>query len=342
MSDSSDKTVFFFGAGASFASDFELPVMKDFFREKDFKTGSYKNLERFIKEKFKHEDFTSLNLEEVVTFIELSLDTFGSFGKYPDSYIYEARREFGEYVNMRLKISNLKGCKNHEKIIGQDIAGVNSMNSIISLNYDLVIDNTLYVNSPRLSKRKNDLDHRCLLNRMYNLLAKTKLFHGERASLYPKDEEFGFYLKLHGSVDWIYCPNINCDNHQIFFPNWLGSNEVHNKPGDLCSLCGSPLVNVIVPPTMHKTFEKFPKLGLLWSLAYRELYKANKIVFFGVSFAPSDYYLRWLVSKAINEREDKPVIININTDSSISDEIERITGIKSVYRENLDKFIEDS
>ena len=41
------KTVYFFGAGASHASDFELPCLKDFFKA-CFKPDEYPNLYQFI------------------------------------------------------------------------------------------------------------------------------------------------------------------------------------------------------------------------------------------------------------------------------------------------------
>lgn len=338
MADISQKTVYFLGAGASKASDFKLPTMQEFFREDDFQTEEYQNLKNFMKDRFPHVSLANLNLEEVITSIELSLDTFGSFGKHPEPYIYEARREFDAYANTRLQISDRKGCNNLKRIIDENLAGKNSKDSIITLSYDLVVDNTLYELSPKESNGLQ-LDHSCLLDRMYKLLGRTVLIHGERASLYHGYKGLGFYLKLHGSVDWIYCPNTTCGNHQLFFPNWLGSESVHNKSGNLCSLCGSPLVNVIVPPTMYKTFEKFPKLGLLWSLAYRELNKADKIVIFGVSFAPSDYYLRWLFKKATTERKDKPTILNINTDNEVCGCVEKITGIRPQHFSTLDEYL---
>jgi hypothetical protein len=100
-----------------------------------------------------------------------------------------------------------------------------------------------------------------------------------------------------------------------------------------------PIVSVIIPPTMYKTFEKFPKLGFLWSLAYRELNIADKIVVFGVSFAPSDYYLRWLFKKAITDRKNKPTIINIDSNPEISDKIKEITGIAPEYFPTLDEYL---
>jgi len=320
---------------------------------------NYCNLSRFIRDKFRETPCEKLNLEEIVTFLDLSVDAFGSLGEPPRAYLYQARRELEWYVNNRLRIPERKGCQEHKKIIDESIAGFDSTDSIITLNYDLVVDNTLYELSPKQIKpHEEKLEHGCLLDRMYSLLGRTVLWHGERASLYHRDKEPGFYLKLHGSVDWLYCPNATCGNHQLFFPNWLGSEEVHDKAGDLCSLCGSPLVNVIVPPTMHKTFEKYPKLGLLWSLAFQELSKADTIVIFGVSFAPSDYYLRWLFKKATYERDiriyeygrniriyeygrniRKLTIFDIDKDSSVCEEIERITGIKPIYKKTLYEFL---
>jgi len=338
---STNKTVYFLGAGASHASEYKLPCMQGFFRENDFKSEDYSSLFKFIERKFSRLSFNELNLEEVITFLELSLDTFGSFGEHPENYIYGARREFDQYVNHRLNTPELKGCCEHKRIVDKNLAGSDSKDSIITLNYDLVVDNTLYELSPKEPEPyEKKLEHGCLLERMYGLLGRTVLFHGERASLYHRDKELGFYLKLHGSVDWLYCPNETCGNHQLFFPNWSGSEEVHDKAGDLCSLCGSPLANVIVPPTMHKSFEKFPKLGLLWSLAYRELNKADRIIIFGVSFAASDYYLRWLFNKAVRERANKPLIVDIDVEDSACERIENITGIKPTHRRRLDEFLE--
>ena len=40
-------------------------------------------------------------------------------------------------------------------------------------------------------------------------------------------------------------------------------------------------------------------MAFLWNLALRQLISADKIVVIGVSFAPSDFELRWLVRQAI-------------------------------------------
>lgn len=273
--DRSSKTVYFLGAGASKASDFELPVMTGFFREEDFDSKEYSNLHKFIKENFPNIPFKEINLEEMITCLELSLDKFSSFGEHPEVYLYEARREFDKYVKKRLIYNPVEGkrwCSRHKVVFEK----LKDEDTVITLNYDLIVDYTLFEISPKDNSGSLTLD--CLLYRMYSLLGKMQLMSGERPSLYHDYTKIGHYLKLHGSIDWLYCINQTCGNHQLFFPNWIGSPQIHNQPGDLCSLCGSPLVSVIIPPTMHKSFENFPKLGFLWSLAYRELKQADKIV----------------------------------------------------------------
>jgi hypothetical protein len=199
-----------------------------------------------------------------------------------------------------------------------------------------------------LIRRRISDDSKSLLGRTNNLLGHDIRVSGEAVvtydaespTSYSQDINIGFYLQLHGSINWLYCPNPNCGHHQIFFPN----QNRDGKPGDFCTLCGVPMVSVIVPPTMYKTFEKFPKLGFLWSLAYRELNTADRIVVYGVSFAPSDYYLRWLFKKVITDKvpQNKPVIFNINPDRGVCGKIKEITGVEPIYCEDLDAFLNSS
>jgi len=331
------KSVYFFGAGASNASDFKLPCMKGFFRENDFESGDFPNLLKFIKRTFSRIPLNELNLEEVITFLELGLDTFGSFGQHPQAYMLEARREFGEYVNNRLSIP-CQECQEYKKILTTEIAGSDSQDSIITLNYDLVVDNTLQ--ELWLSGSMKNIPP--LLHRMRAMVGQVTVIDGVIASIYHEYRHLGHYLKLHGSINWVYCSNNTCGNHQLFMVGELKDGTSYDTPSDLCNLCGSPLVSVIVPPTMQKTFRQFPKLGLLWSLAYRELYKADRIVVFGVSFTPSDYYLTWLFKKAVTEKIDRPIIFNINVDESTSKRIEKITGIVPIHKQSLDEFVEQA
>ncbi len=338
MSSSDDKTVYFLGAGASKASDFGLPVMRDFFRPEELRAGCYDNLQKFIKERFGDDSADVPNLETVATFLEFGVDSFGSMGYRSDTYVYDAQIELGRYVAERLKTPKLQECSKLAALFGSELAALKSRDSIITLNYDLVVDNTLYNQSPR---QGNDaLSGNCLLKRMYNVLGRVHLMSGERPSLYWETRDLGFYLKLHGSIDWLYCSNELCGHHQQFFPNPLGSDEIHDGVGAPCILCGRPLTTVIVPPTMQKSFERWPKLGLLWSLAYRELCNATRLVLFGVSLASSDYYLRWLLNRSLRRAGAQPEVFDIDIDSGVCDKVKVLTGIAPVHCSTIDEFLD--
>lgn len=332
------KTVYFLGSGASKASVFALPCMKGFFSYDDFTDRDYPNLTKFVDDRFPGTGLGDLNLEEVITCLELSLDHVGSFGRSHDGRIWDARLEFDKYAAKRFTIPGSESSDLHELLIGKDIASDVCEDTVITVNYDLIVDQTLYKSSPK-QPNGADLQPGCLLERMYSLLAAQSVIDGPRASLLRKEMQLGFYLKLHGSLDWLYCGNQECSYHRQFFANWMGSTPAHNAVGDPCGMCGAPLVSVLIPPTMMKTFGQFPKLGLLWSLAHRELKAAERIVVFGLSFAPSDYYLRWLFRSVITDRSNVPQIFNINTDGGASAKIIReLTGVTPIDCESVDQY----
>jgi hypothetical protein len=54
---------------------------------------------------------------------------------------------------------------------------------------------------------------------------------------------------------------------------------------------------------------------MLWNLALRELIGTRRLVIVGISVAPSDFELRWLLRQAIQLRQGRPLgahIVNPN------------------------------
>ncbi len=328
MDKQNQKTVYLLGAGASNGSDFGLPLMEGFFREEDFNNGNYPNLSKFIKKHFQKIPFCNLNLEEVITFLELSIDKFGSFGKIPETYLYEARREFEKYVVGRLKLDpGNKKCSKH-LILAKNL---NDGNSVISLNYDEIMQYTLWHTGDAEAS---------LLSRSHRLLfplGTAKIGGAVGPSPAPKNIE-SYFLQLHGSINWLYCPNPICWLHQSFYPTTCTPSQEY-KEGNPCIYCGSPLSYVIVPPTMNKAFQKYPRLGIVWSLAYREIEEADKLVFIGLSLAESDYYLNWLIKSAvINSKKSKKIEV-VNKCEKICEKIEKLIGTKPTFLGDFDEYI---
>ena len=115
MSQNNDtgKTVYFLGAGASAASDFKLPVMKGFFDKEHFKEGGeYPNLKEFLKTFCPNTDWPDINLEEIITHLELTMEGF-NWGLV-DSILLETRKELYKYIKQRLD-DPIKGkiCNRH-------------------------------------------------------------------------------------------------------------------------------------------------------------------------------------------------------------------------------------
>ena len=66
-----------------------------------------------------------------------------------------------------------------------------------------------------------------------------------------------------------------------------------------CRFCGMALRTMIVPPVIGKRFEDVGKIAFLWNLALREMRAARNVVIIGVSLAPTDFDLRWLIREGI-------------------------------------------
>ena len=335
------RKVYLMGAGASKLSDFGLPTMSEFFDEKELSKENYRNLSLFIERKFRNTSLAKVNLEELVTRLELSLDSFGAFGEYPQSYLIDARRELDQYVRWRLEYTPIEGrdwCRKHKELfdrLGPD-------DTLITLNYDQIIEHTL-AQIP-LGKGYSGMLH-C----HYELLGPTPPQYLDQPTVLAEEVGSGIFLKLHGSINWVYCSNRLCSNHSRFYANRVCDpkhtleelQRGYSLPGHLCRMCGNPLVSVIVPPTMLKAFDQFPKMGLIWSLAFLKLKEADSIVIIGASLPSSDYYLRWLVIHSMTSRDDgaETKILVVDTDSEVSDRVERLTGRKPGYFACLDEYI---
>ena len=65
------------------------------------------------------------------------------------------------------------------------------------------------------------------------ILSLSALGEGTWKNIFPKppyqkwESEEGFYLKLHGSVDWVYCPNEYCRGFGKVFPVISASSTNH-------------------------------------------------------------------------------------------------------------------
>lgn len=176
--------------------------------------------------------------------------------------------------------------------------------SIISLNWDILLDNAL---NDALRARDGDVmddyapfgvvDYCCYIS---SLRADDRRIRTGLWTLGCRGYNIKL-LKLHGSMNWLQCPNCQ----QLF----IGFDEKHNivnythpKP---CRHCGdqgheSFLLGSLVMPTFLKDLSNF-QVKLIWQNAGVELMEARRLVFVGYSLPSADFEFRQLLSRMVHK-----------------------------------------
>lgn len=120
-------------------------------------------------------------------------------------------------------------------------------------------------------------------------------------------------FKLHGSLNWLYCPICNSLTLTPFQKSvFLLTTDAAEK----CKTCNSIMNPIIVPPTFYKDMSRV-FLALIWNKTENALRKVNQIVFCGYSFPDADMHIKYLLKRVQVNRDPrmpplKFIVINNN------------------------------
>ncbi len=162
--------------------------------------------------------------------------------------------------------------------------------TVITFNYDLIIDNLLMMNDivPKYSNNRVEyLNKKDIEDKGHNL---------EFSNNFK-------LLKLHGSLNWFICNKckriyIKIDVEDNYSTN---GDDYTATSGDICK-CGQRMDFIIIPPAGGKSKPEKPEfLNNAWTIAEEELKTANEITFIGYSFPHTDENIRESFQKLINE-----------------------------------------
>lgn len=185
--------------------------------------------------------------------------------------------------------------------------------SIVSLNWDCVLDNVLHGCIEQEMAPYVDIDYCCYTNplddsteHIPSLIQKSKgLFNVK-------------IMKLHGSTNWFLCPNCHRLYTGLASPERIWTSYLKGAPCPRCdfvlsqskgSTTVSPLLEpFFVTPTFLKRFEN-PHIRMVWHNAYLDLCEASKVVFIGYSFPEADYQVRTLLKRAIRPEAKIDVVL---------------------------------
>ena len=190
--------------------------------------------------------------------------------------------------------------------------------TVVSTNYDIVMDNALFLaDSPNLN---------------YGVVVRAAVHRGPVPDAAVRAGELRYFvvrpddplirmgpiplLKLHGSLNWrltLRAQSSFTMDALVHHEDWSGDPsraggtaqervERHLAPG-----------RFIAPPLLAKTaVAERPILGRLWSVAYQELERAERVVFLGYSLPPADVAAAFLFREACGDLRPAQVqVINL-------------------------------
>jgi len=295
--------VYFLGAGFSVASCPKYPTSDGFLtRDKQILTDHEYLVKVLERIEAHHGPLEQVNLEDVMT--DLEVRAFGLGHAWEDAEpqagrensLPTLRRDFEgliRYITIRLRLLDQEP---EEHTLAQRLLrSLKQQDSVITLNYDTIVERHLaLVKESGTDRRVHHLG--------WTIGPPGSCYGGDRTALWKTFDspEHGILAKLHGSVDWVTCPNPDCPDHSYIstIPGRDRSRPDIEPADARCTTCASGTQTVIIPPTAVKAFERFPKLRLMWLQSYHALRRAQRWVFIGVSFAPTDFHLSALIRSA--------------------------------------------
>ncbi|HEY9857374.1 MAG TPA: SIR2 family protein [Stenomitos sp.] len=271
------KAVYFFGAGASAAESPVAPTNTNLLKGGlSRRQGKYQTLQRFLTD-WGFSDFQFLpSIEELLSILDNCLSKGEPIGqRWSISDLTRCREELvtciydviGDTLDSRSNGSSEQGL--YEQLIrqlpGEDV-------SLISLNYDLLLDTALHRSGRTPNYSLDFLDF------------AGEPGHETVVGPHPARGDIKLF-KLHGSINWGYCPSCYTT---VFTRDQKISHE------QVCPTCNGLLTALIVPPTPMKV-PPSPFLSALWKKAEWELSQAKEIVFIGYSLSDADANIRYLL-----------------------------------------------
>lgn len=161
--------------------------------------------------------------------------------------------------------------------------------AIISLNYDIIVDNALVEYNGCLPEYGCDITT-------------------ERYNTQP---HLGLLLKIHGSLNWSYCPG--CDRldlgvsqsgstykmlDELYQVNPL--EDRYSCHGFPCPVCATFVEPVLITPTQLKDYRN-PHVTKVWTLAEQTLRNAERVIIVGYSLPDDDLDVIYLLKRGLGQ-----------------------------------------
>lgn len=210
-------------------------------------------------------------------------------------------------------------------LIESFLSKLSENDSIISMNYDLIIDNGVL--------DRHDMVDYHITTKINQELANNG--NTRKTSIY----------KLHGSLNWLYCPVCRVLRSYDGRKQALAA-LIRNIP---CDDCHTPLEPILITPSFLKNYNN-SFIVEVWRKAQERLQRADEVFFVGYSMPDADIELRMFFTRALyanklihdGRRCRITVIDKSESDkSAVRVRYEKIFGEVEYYKDGFDRYIVD-
>jgi len=342
------RTVWILGAGASRAAYCGMPLVKDFMEEAlhrmRFSGNQGKRVLDFLRESYGYEEPSDVNIEELLTLAWCDVSYLDGQGvsvlqdheRSERLYrAWDALRKVEALIVAVLFAAQQECLQRGDRVHDSLTEVIGTQDTIISYNYDLLVDRALWkvhrsssddyavrfhgsVEGPGTSVRKEYVREP----------------HVERCC--TGASEGVPLLKLHGSLNWLGLASADLftgDPEVFYLPEaasisigpdfWWTPFYLRSTDGSNDISQSGRLRPIIVPPTFGKTAWKGTPMGKLWPQAQAALRNCDRVVIIGLSLREADYQTRWLLRTGLAVDRPRAEIDIVNTSLKDRDRLRR-------------------
>lgn len=307
------RDVFFFGSGFSKSLINNYPTLKEL---SDYIKNEFQYEKKSVHTHFMREVPSKFhdNIETLLTYLSSNLPYKTPVQVSADEALYKditskLAKRFQELRQEHEVNVNEPSIKQFARYI------LDNKCTCITLNYDLMLEDVLYKNTPPEYQDANKNFSIFYKIPITNLQNRIPVSCGGYASFNTDFERVQMpeIIKLHGSINWLYS-------------GLSMSDPVYSETGDEADYLKSGLINFIVPPVLDKQSQyNNVIIKSLWTKAFNAIENARNIYIYGFSFPQTDYSIRFLFQSALRNNPFCKIYV-VNTDSNIE-------ALKSHYNE---------
>jgi hypothetical protein len=289
--------VYIFGAGATKAINPQAPLTQDLLPQiLEISTSLHgqkhlENIRTFITDLYFYTASNELSnlpaLEDILSQLDYAIGENRALGgEYTLDRLREIRESFIYAICEVLRTT----LRSSSEVLNTFLEQIQEDDTIISLNYELVVDNALTTFLGRtLNYGIPTRHHKPSQN------TGAQVAHRQQKAIQVPIKLY----KLHGSLNWLYCPvcqevQLTPGEHAV---QYLFEQQDTDQPIQ-CEQCHTRYEPLIIMPSMAKTYAN-PLLNDIWRQAEDQLMRANHVIFLGYSMPEADGYLRYMIKRAL-------------------------------------------